>query len=81
MNEEKKVSELLTANTVSANTRFVILHNAGASNASVRTITSNNILQTVFALAPTYANNSQANAVLSVGAVYKTTNGELRIVV
>ena len=80
--EPRKLSDLPTATSIGVNDRFAILYNANTSSPSTRTVSGNNVLKSLFSGAPTYSNN--ANAVtggLAVGQIYKTANGEIRIVV
>lgn len=80
--EPKKLSELPVANSIGVNDRFAILFNANTASPSTRTVSGNNVLKSLFFGAPTFSNN--ANAVtgsLAVGQIYKTANGEIRIVV
>ena len=77
-----KLSEFPVANSViDANVRFVILE-IYPTYANNKTISTGTLLNTLFVQAPTYANNSAAIAGgLANGAVYATSNGEVRVVV
>lgn len=79
---QQKVSEVATANTMATTDKVVILYNAAnTTTRSVRTITRENFLKALVSSLPVYANNSVAFGSLAVGDVYQTANGELRIVV
>ena len=84
MDQPKRISEEPVIANTGHTDRFVVLYEANTTSPSVRTISANNITRTLFKIIPTYANNSAAianGASLPVGAVYKTANGELRIVI
>lgn len=79
--QPKKISAEPVANSMGENDRFVILFGANTATPSVRTITSNNVMKTMFAGAPVYANNAAALANNEAnGTIYVTTTGELKIV-
>jgi hypothetical protein len=82
MDQPKRISEEPVIANTGHTDRFVVLYGANTTSPSVRTISANNITRTLFKIIPTYANNSAAvTGTLPVGAVYKTANGELRIVI
>ena len=77
-----KLSDYPVASSiVDANVRFVILE-VQPTYANNKTVDANTVINTLLTLAPTYANNADAVAGgLSNGAIYVTSNGEVRIVV
>jgi hypothetical protein len=80
-NQPKKISEEPVATSVGENDRFVILYNANTTSPSVRTISANNVMKTMFAGVPVYANNTTALANgESNGTIYATTDGAINIV-
>lgn len=116
MDQPKKVSAEPIATSMGVNDRFVILYNANTTSPSVRTITSNNVLQVflvnavacssfstsddllaintstntihrhTYATLGTGLNEYTDNAAAisngeSVGTLYKTPTGEVRIVI
>ena len=81
-NQPKKISEEPEATSVGENDRFVILYNANTTSPSVRTISSNNMMKTMFVGAPVYADNAAAVANgESNGTIYVSTTGALNIVI
>jgi hypothetical protein len=81
-NQPKKISEEPVATSVGENDRFVILYNANTTSPSVRTISSNNVMKTMFVGVPVYANSTVAVANgESNGTVYATPTGVLSIVI
>jgi hypothetical protein len=82
MDQPKKISEEPVATSIGVNDRIVILYNANTASPSLRTISANNINNTMFANIPTFADNTAATeGGLAVGSIYKTVTGEVRIVV
>lgn len=79
--QPKKISAEPIATTLARNDRVVVLWNVDTVP-QVRTISANNLQKYILANVPTYADNTSAlDDGYPVGAVYKTTSGELRIVV
>ena len=77
-----KISEEPTTNTVQINDRLVVLYNANTTSPSVRTISFDEIRQTLFTNGPIYVDNAAAVANGEpTGAMYVTTLGDVRIVV
>ena len=81
MDQPKKVSAEPVANTIGENDRFVILYGANTTSPSVRTISSNNVMRTMFTGLPVYADNAAALANSEpIGSLYVTTSGAVMLV-
>jgi hypothetical protein len=79
--QPRKVSEEPVANSIGENDRIVILYGANTSSPSLRTISSNNVMNTMFAGLPVHADNTAARAAnVAVGALYVTTGGAVMLV-
>ena len=79
--QPRKVSEEPVATSIGENDRFVILYNANTTSPSLRTISANNIMKTMFIGLPVYVDNAAALAIgESNGSVYATTTGVVSIV-
>lgn len=76
-----KVSELPTTTNVASTDRVMVLYNASntSANASVRTITVNNFVNSVKLKGP-YANDTlAANGGISVGSLYYDASGIVHV--
>jgi len=79
--QPKKVSAEPVATSIGENDRFVILYNANTTSPSLRTISSNNVMKTMFVGLPVYTDNASALANSeSTGSMYVTTAGVVSIV-
>lgn len=76
-----KVSQLPQTTNVASTDRLMVLYNAAntSANASVRTITVNNFINTIKLLGP-YADDSTAAAAgISIGSLYYDSSGLVHI--
>jgi hypothetical protein len=81
MDQPKKLSQEPQATTLGENDRFAILYQANTNTPSLRTISSNNVMRTMFAGLPIYATNAQALANSEpIGSMYVTLSGVVMIV-
>jgi hypothetical protein len=81
MDQPKRISEEPVANSIGKTDRIVILYGANTNAPSVRTISSNNVMNTMFKDLPVHADNTAAlSANAAVGSLYATTAGAVMIV-